>query len=240
MSPLPASANGASSFHLGWELESTEPLVEIAAVLEIAQPPQVDSLYFWALQATFHDGESSRGGAHLGLQWGDEDPPRRYANWGGYTPSGKELEGTPSPLPSFRGNPNTRDYPWLDRRPYRLRISPAPTGANAWRGEITDLTEGSRTVVRDLVAHGAFLGRPMVWSEVFADCDAPSVTVRWSGLEARTVSGLRFVPSAVIVSYQDRAEGGCDNTTAIPEPSAVLQQTNARRVAPSGARLELL
>ena len=42
----PTSANGASSFHLWWEMPPSAPLVEVSAVLEVVVPPAVDSLYF--------------------------------------------------------------------------------------------------------------------------------------------------------------------------------------------------
>ncbi|MCX6523597.1 MAG: hypothetical protein NTX58_02345, partial [Actinobacteria bacterium] len=69
---LPTSSNRASSFHLSWQLPSEEdsPITAVAVTLEILEPPSVERLYFWALQADFAD-ENGRhgGGAHLGLQW---------------------------------------------------------------------------------------------------------------------------------------------------------------------------
>ena len=100
----PPSTNGASSFHLVWVVPTDEELVEMSVRLEVPTPPSVTRLYFWALQVSFSDGA----GAHLGLQWG-ADPPRtlRHVNWGGYGPSGAELSGGTSSLPSSFANPNT-------------------------------------------------------------------------------------------------------------------------------------
>ena len=232
----PSSANGASSFHLTWVLPPSGPLVEVSAVLEVVDPPTVDRLYFWALQVGFLDGGADRGAAHVGLQWNRLHPDSRAVNWGGYAPGGGLLRGTPSSLPSSPADPNTRDYPWLARRPYRLRVSPSPTGAGAWRGEVTDLTSGEATVIRELDAGGDRLGRPVVWSEVFARCEHPSVAVRWSGFEAGTADGERVAPRGLAVNYQAAAAGGCDNTTVVSDDAGgVLQVTNAdRRPTPGG------
>ena len=59
-------------------------------------------------------------------------------------------------------------------RGYRLGVHRA--GDGMWRGEVTDLTTGEAVTVRDLFAASPLLGDPMVWSEVFARCDDPSVT----------------------------------------------------------------
>ena len=238
-SGAPTSANGASSFHLFWRLERTEPLVEVAAVLEVVVPPVVDRLYFWALQVSFLEGTTYRGAAHLGLQWNRNHPGGGAVNWGGYAPGGGLLPGTASALPSVPDDPNTRDYPWEPARPYRLRVAKAPQRLGCWRGEVTDLRTGRASVVRDLEAGGDRLADPMVWSEVFARCDDPSVTVRWSGFEAVTASGDHVAPVALSVNYQARAEGGCDNTTVTPEPYGVLQITNTRRSTPQGTVIAL-
>ena len=204
----PPSPNGASSFHLTWLLGPGDELVQVSAVLEVVVPPAVDSLYFWALQASFRDRSADRGGAHLGLQWNARHPGGRAANWGGYAPGGGLLAGSASPLPSTPDDPNTRDYPWEPGRPYRLRISPSPDLAGHWQGEVTDLVAGEATVVRHLAAGGDRLSSPMVWSEVFARCDDPSVTVRWSDFEGVTAAGDRVTPRGLSVNYQARAAGG--------------------------------
>lgn len=227
----PPSGNGASSFHLHWQMPPSAPLVGVQATCEIIEPPRVDHLYFWALQASFGDGMRSHGGAHLGLQWNDRFPGNTAANWGGYHHSGRILDGSPSPLPSTPGDPNTRDYPWRPRTPYRFRITRV---ADGWRGEILDLAAGASVVIRDLYSPGTELIRPMVWSEVFAACDDPRVIVRWSKFGALTVDGGITAPGAVRVNYQAYEAGGCSNTTAATDGDGILQITNTERTAPQG------
>ncbi len=122
---------GVSSFHLWWQDAPPEPVVAVEVTLEVVEAPVVDRLYFWALQATFNDATTDHGGAHLGLQWNPRYPGSRAANWGGYPKFGQwgaVLQGTPSPLPSTPNDPNTRDYPWQQGVPYRLRISRSDVG----------------------------------------------------------------------------------------------------------------
>ncbi|HVE47855.1 MAG TPA: hypothetical protein VNA57_14045 [Acidimicrobiales bacterium] len=236
----PGSANGASSFHLRWLIDGDEPLSEVSAVLEVVEPPAVDRLYFWALQVSFDGAGGEAGGAHIGLQWNRSHPGSRAVNWGGYGAGGRVLSGTTSPLPSQPRDPNTRDYPWQPHRPYLLRVHGAPGAAGAWRGEVTDLVTGEATVIRDLAGGGEHLARPLVWSEVFARCDHPSVTVRWSRLQAVGPDGTERVPRAVAVSYEPTAAGGCDNTTVQDAGAgALLQITNTPRLVPAGAVLPL-
>jgi hypothetical protein len=236
----PRSSNGASSLHLAWELGGG-PWAACEATLEVLVPPAVPKLYFWALQASFV-GRGGGGGAHLGLQWHPAHPGSTAVNWGGYGPDGRELSGSESSLPSTTGNVNTRDYQWVPARPYRLRIEPAPDRppGSAWRGSVTDLATGTTTVVRDLFARGDRLDGLMVWSEVFADCDDPSVTVRWSNLRALDVAGATHDVRAVRVNYQRVADGGCANTTSQldPDASGFLQITATARTTPQGARLQ--
>lgn len=235
----PRSGNGASSFHLRWLLAPDEVLVELTAVLEVVQPPTVDRLYFWALQASFADGRSPAGGAHLGLQWNPRHPGSRAVNWGGYGAAGGLLDGTASPLPSTPDDPNTRDFAWEPRRPYQLRIAAAPGRPGCWRGTVTDLATSEVTTVRDLMCGGDRLDSPLVWSEVFARCDDPSVTVRWSELAGTTTGGRPARPRGLAVSYEPRAGGGCDNTTVRPDGDGVLQVTNAERTVSAGAMLRV-
>src|SRR6516165_12131966 len=188
----PPSANGASSLHLLWQVPTGEELVEASVTLVVPALPSVPCLYFWALQVSFSAGA----GAHLGLQWG-ADPPRRlrHVNWGGYGASGAELSGGNSSLPSSFSNANTRDFDWEPVRAYRLRICRADRG---WAGWVDD------TRVRSLDAPGDTLQSPMVWSEVFADCDDPSVSARWSRLEVVTRSGNLVPVDSVVARYQLR------------------------------------
>jgi hypothetical protein len=239
----PQSANGASSFHLVWDLPAV-PLAEVSATLEILVPPFVSRLYFWALQVSFASERSFQGGAHLGLQWNKRYPGNTAANWGGYAPAERStalLQGSASPLRGPRSDPNTREFSWSAGHPYRLRVAPspaeAPEGFFAWRGTIGDLDGGEEYMVRDLYAAGEFLVSPMVWSEVFARCEHQSVSVRWSDLRAVTADGEPLVPRNVRVNYQARSDGGCDNTTAGVDELGILQTTSVRRRVPQGAVL---
>ncbi len=236
----PRSANRASSFHLWWELPHSGPLVEVSAVLEIPGTPAVPDLYFWALQVSFERQGQVLGGGHTGLQWHPSYPAYGAVNWGGYRSSaegGGPLPGTPSSLPGLTGEPNTRAFPWKPATPYRFRISRSPEHRGAWRAEVTDLTDGVRTVIRDLFADAPHLAAPVVWSEVFADCDAPGVTARWSHLEAIDEEGAMVSPRALRVTYQSYEEGGCTNTTVTHEGTAVLQTTNVPRTMSHNTRL---
>jgi len=239
----PQSGNGASSFHLWWEVPFGERLTSVAATLEIVDPPTVDRLVFWALQVSFV--KPGGGGAHLGLQHHPRFPASSAANWGGYAPpeDGGLLEGSPSPLPSTPNDPNTRDFLWYPNRPYRLLIDrapdPAPAGLFAWRGSIEDLHTGEVSVVRDLYSPGEFLRGPVVWTESFARCDHPSFAAQWSGLLATGEEGQSIPVHTVSVNYQERKAGGCDNTDVIVDGNAWTQRTNTTRTARSGSRLSL-
>jgi hypothetical protein len=230
---FPTSSNGASSMHLSWVMPpGAGPLVAVAATLTIVEAPVVPRLYFWAIQASFGDRGQHLGAAHLGLQWHPEHPGSTAANWGGYAAAGGELRGTESPLPSARGNPNTRDFTWIAGHPYRLRIGAADGGA--WAGAI-DGTE-----IRRLLAGGTELSAVVVWSEVFARCDDPTVVVRWSDFEAITAAGDTVRPVAVRTNYQTHANGGCANTTARRDGDGIVQITNTGREIDPGVELGLL
>ena len=251
----PRSSNGASSFHLRWDLYSE--FDEISVVLEVVEPPTVDRLYFWALQADFADGAGrSTGGAHLGLQWHPEYPGSTAVNWGGYDARGGILHGSGSALPSSLGNPHTHDFPWQPHRPYRLAITratsstgpggaggpdpqPLPDGRTAWVGSVTDLETGRTTVVRELYPAGDRIAGVVMWSEVFARCDHPSAAVRWSSPQARTLDGFVVEPAAVLLNYQIPADGGCSNTSSFADGTGVVQRTNTERTHQTGTRLGL-
>jgi hypothetical protein len=235
-SGLPPSANGASSAHAWWECPG--PLREVAVTLEVLVPPSVPWLHFWALQVAFVDGGRRTGGGHLGLQAAPWHPGGTAVNWGGYSEAGGELDGTASALPSAAGNANTRDFPWLPRRTYRLRVAPGG-GPGRWLGEVTDLTSGTATVVRELRCPGTALADPVVWSEVFAPCDAPGTAVRWSDPVAQRVDGRLVVPPAVRATYQSVADGGCSNSATFLDGTAVVQATATERRMPHGSRLAL-
>lgn len=255
----PRSPNGASSFHLIWDLPrapASARLVEVSATLEVLEPPRVSSLYFWALQVDFADERGRTwGGGHTGLQWNRRFPGRTAANWGGYASQelgGAILPGSAPDLYAFPEDPNTMAFPWRRGRAYRFRIFRSPAVTGAWRSEVTDLESGERVVLRDLMHPGAarsgatrggpgpgYLLRPVVWSEVFADCDAPSVVVRWSGLSARAEDGSLVAPRAVTVGYQSHRDGGCGNTTVRRDEAGLLQITNTPREVQRGDRLRL-
>jgi hypothetical protein len=221
------------------------PLAEVEATLEVLVPPVVPRLYFWALQVSFASNRRLQGGAHLGLQWNPKFPEGTAINWGGYgTQDGgtRILAGTPSRLASSRDDPNTRDFPWSFGRRYRLHVGPSPDSpieGFAWRGSVTDLETGDGTAVRDLLTPGSHLLSPMVWSEVFARCEQPGVTVRWSSLRALTADGEEIRPQRVRVNYQAHSAGGCDNTTVSVDELGLLQTTAARREVPQGAILPI-
>jgi hypothetical protein len=229
----PRSPNRASSLHLRWELPAAAGAVVAASVtLAVEAAPVVPDLYFWALQASFRDGaDRHHGGGHVGLQWHRPHPGSRAVNWGGYAPNGQVLGGSASPLPSATGNPNTRDLWWDPGQSYTLSIQRA--GEGGWAGTVGGVR------VRRLAAGGDRLDALMVWSEVFAPCDAPPVAVRWSGFRATTAPGRVVAPVAVHVNYQRHEDGGCDNSTALAEGDAVRQITGTERLVPQGARLPL-
>lgn len=232
---LPASSNRASSFHLAWEWEGPEPdLVEVSATLTVVDPPAVDRLHFWALQASFLEGPGPgrrHGGGHTGLQWHPGHPGGTAVNWGGYGADGRELSGTTSPLPSATGNANTCDLPWEPGRPYRLSIH---RGIEGWAASVDGL------VIRELDVGGDRLGTIMVWSEVFARCDDPSSAVLWTDLSGHTRDGATVHPVAVATRYQSVPDGGCSNTSSDPDGlGAIIQRTNVVRSARPGTRLPL-
>lgn len=229
----PTSSNGASSLHLAWD--GPVRLREAWATLEVLEPPTVPELYFWALQVSVTSGGRRVGGAHLGLQHHPRHPGGGAVNWGGYRARGGELDGTTSALPSATGNPNTRDLAWEPGVAYRLRVHPSPD--QGWRGTVTDTRDGHEVVVRDLLLEGDGLEAPMVWSEVFAACDQPSVAVRWSGLGGVDLEGREVAPSGLRVNYQSHDAGGCANTTCEPDGEGVVQRTATARTTPQGAVL---
>lgn len=224
----PTSSNGASSFHLHWRMPASDPLVEVQATIEVLEPPRTADLYFWALQVGFSGG----GAAHTGLQWHPARGGIPAVNWGGYRGGGGELDGSVSDLPALDGNPNTRLLDWEPVRPHVLRVFAAPDG-RGWRASVDDVA------IRDLYAPGEFLVSPIVWSEVFAPCDGPSVVVRWSGLRGITAKGRVVEPEALSVTYQSYADGGCDNTDFVVDDIGVRQVTSTERHVPHGAELPL-
>ncbi len=200
--------------HLFWQMPQIprdDPIVEVGATILITHRPEIERLFFWALQADFIEERRVIGAGHLGLQYHPSYPAGGAANWGGYhgsdsTGSG-ELPGSTLTMPSTLHNVNTGDYPWQAGKLYRYRIYPSPE--RGWRGSITEKETGTETIIRDLWCPGSELGRPMVWTEAFAHCDDPSVGVQWSEFSGVTRSGFVVGPDAVKVNYQSIANGGC-------------------------------
>ncbi len=226
----PTSANGASSAHLIWDVPPV-PLRAVSVVLTVLDRPAVPELFFWALQASFVEGDRRIGAAHLGLQHHPGYPNSSAANWGGYDESGRELTGE-SLLRSSLGNPNTCDFSWDQRVDYLLRIAPATSGG--WRGTITDLVAGEEVVIRDLQGGGSALGAPVVWSEIFAPCDSPSTTVRWSNPSVETDLGETVPITKARVNYQTVHAGGCSNGTVELDDVGVLQRSGVAREIETG------
>ena len=239
----PRSSNGASSFHLRWDLAGR--FRSAAVTLEVLRPPEVADLHFWALQADFGDRSGGhRGGAHLGLQWHSGHPGSTAVNWGGYDADGRELRGSDSTLPSRTGNVNTRDLAWEPGVAYRLAVGPAPASPGWWSGSVTPLGPDRRTPtgpaveVRRLHVPGSDeLTGFVMWSEVFAPCDAPSVVVRWSDPEAVSIDDRTHRPGTCTTSYQRHEDGGCANTESTPDEVGILQVTRSDRTVGHGVRL---
>jgi hypothetical protein len=201
---------------LFWDISS--PVSTASASLVVVRPPVVDELYFWALQVTFEDGA----GAHVGLQWlpgaGAARRAGPAANWGGYEAGGRELAGSPPG--------NTHPYPWVVGRQYSLSVV---RGSVGWMGRVSD---GAGTVFeRELLVGGHTLSSPMVWSEVFARCDHPSVMVRWSSLRVDGVEVRR-----ARAKYQ---ADGCTNTDSSVDGDGFVQTTCTERRTPQGGWLEV-
>jgi hypothetical protein len=231
-----AGWKGVSSWHLWWDVPTRDQVVAVSAVLEVLEPPADDQLWFWALQASFTDGSGrAHGAAHLGLQWHPQAPDHRAANWGGYAspPAGGELDGTAPSLAGFSANVNTRSYPWQAATPYELRVERGDLG---WAGAITAPGE-EPVVLRELLAGGDRLASPVVWAEVFAPCDAPSTTVRWSACTVTTADGAAHPVDGVRVSLP--GGGNCPNTDVDVDDVGALQRFGVDRRHYDGDRLRL-
>ncbi len=162
----------------------------------------------------------------------------------------------PGRSPSFAPSPATRTrWPSTGGRggPTACASTAPREVPGAWRSEITDLETGEATTIRDLMhpgrppagagragsaPHHGYLRNPMVWSEVFADCDAPSVAVRWSDLAGKTEEGVTVRPAAVRVNYQAHQAGGCGNTSVRRDGKGLVQLTNTPREIGQGTRLD--
>ena len=232
---LPASPNGASSFHLWWRVPSDRRIVETRVTVEVRTPPAIDRLYFWALQVSFEDRGRHLGAGHTGVQW---HPASRggAVNWGGYDPGGGELPGTRSDLPAV-DSANTRRWSWSPRVPYQLRVWSPTDGV--WRAEVTNTLDGTTTVIRDLLLPATELTRPVVWAEVFAPCDDPPTEARWKDLLVVDSAGVDHAVIAASVTYQPVSSGGCSNTEAFVDGSAFVQRTGSATPRSTRTPLEL-
>ena len=235
---FPGSGNGASSFHLWWE-PPPPPADEVSVTLIIEALPRHLNLVFWALQVSFADDLGRTvGGAHLGLQWNPRHPSNRAVNWGGYDRGGNILDGSVSPLVSMPDDPNTRDFAWIEGRPYRLVVGRG-SAPGRWLGLVIDTVTGDRYPVRELIVPATGLIAPVVWTECFARCDDDSVAARWSGPVVAAGGGER-VPRAYRVSYQSPDAGGCSNTDVDRGPDGVRQVTSVARETPDGALIPVV
>jgi hypothetical protein len=228
----PSSANGASSFHLWWQVPAGPPIAEVGVTFRVETAPAVRALYFWALQVSFL-GAAGRnlGGAHTGLQW-HPAVPEGAVNWGGYDATGGELPGTDSTLPAV-DSVNTRAWAWRPGEAYRIRVwSPGPA---RWRSQVTELATGRQAIIRDLMVDANALTSPVVWAEVFARCDDPPTVARWSDFTVIGDDGTTAAPSALRVTYQPSAAGGCDNTVAWTDAGEAVQATGQRTARPRRA-----
>jgi hypothetical protein len=231
LSGYPTSSNRASSFHLYW-LPGVE-LAEVSVTLQVTAQPTVDDLHFWALQASFAGPGGVLGAGHIGLQWHSSYPSHGAVNWGGYYSDGSILNGTRSELPSILDNPHTRDFPWSPGVDYRLRIHSDRPGW--WVGEVTNPATAVTTTVRELNGGGDRLVVPMVWSEIFARCDASPSAAVWSRPTGVMLDGSAWHPDSYRVTYQREEDGGCSNTDVAVLPHGVGQITGVARVTPAGA-----
>ncbi|MDE0170041.1 MAG: hypothetical protein OXS29_11055 [bacterium] len=228
---LPPSPNGASSFHIWWEIPDV-PLASVSAILEVLTPLAVSRLAFFAIQASFWSHARQEGGAHTGIQWNPRHPRNLAVNWGGYDRVGEILPGTESPLPSAPGDPNTRDFAWVPAARYRLTIGPRSPGAEntgRWPARIEGLETGEDVVVRHLLCDSDHLRAPVVWSELFTRCDDPTIEVRWSEPTALGLDGEPVRVDRGRVTYQAYDAGGCTNTTVEVDRVGILQRSGSER-----------
>ncbi|MYF84762.1 MAG: ABC transporter ATP-binding protein [Acidimicrobiia bacterium] len=228
---LPPSPNGASSFHVWWDVPDT-PLASVSVILEVLKPPEVSRLAFFALQASFWTPGRHQGGAHTGIQWNPRHPRNLAVNWGGYDRDGAILPGTESSLPSAPLDPNTRDFAWEPGARYRLPIGPCTPGDQApsrWPARIEGLDTGEDVVVRYLLCEGDHLRSPIVWSELFTRCDDPPIEVRWSRPSAFGLDGEPVPVDRGRVTYQAYDAGGCTNTTVEPDGVGIVQRSGCER-----------
>lgn len=210
----PEGLAGAASFYLSW-LSPSYDIVHIpsdrdvfkkaSAKITIPGTPSVTDLYYWALQVSFYnDAEELVAAAHTGLQWISTHPNSKAVNWGGYLESDSSiLEGTESALPSTTDNDNTRDFDWQTDTEYTFEIF--HVGGDFWRATVNDV------VIRDLEVPGAtYIADPLFFSEVFADCYAPTHSVLWRDPYLYDEADVGYYFPRAFRSYQ--VVDGCPNS----------------------------
>lgn len=230
----------ASSFHCGWDstFGPDDGLVkEMSVDLTVVNHPSlsVEDVYFWAMQADFYGAtglDDPLGGAHVGLQYNPLHPNNHAVNFGGYDEGSVELPGSESDFPSTPDNDNTRDYDWETGVTYSLRI---------WipeEGHIMASIDGVE--IRELFRDGTeFLYANSVWSEVFARCIDPAVSVRWSNFQVVDSLAQTHVEDTFVLNYQEEAADGCPNTNTAASGLSLVQRTNTTRINQDGAVLVL-
>ncbi len=205
---------------------------------EVIEPPVDPALMFWALQVSFVKGSETVGAGHMGLQHHTGYPGNGAVNWGGYLDrgvGGGEIPGSVSALGSSMGNANTFDFAWQAGRRYRYWIHRSPV--EGWRATLFDVDAKREVTVRDLHVDADAISHPMVWTEAFADCSAPSCAVRWSDFAGKAIDGSVVRPASVRVNYQRIDDGGCTNTNTILDGPGITQRTNTERTTPQSTTL---
>ena len=223
--------------------------MEVSAVLEVLARPGCDRSTSgrcrWTSRKTAWSGEAGTPGCS-----GTPAFPGTPRSTGAATPPGAGRRRPARLGARLSRVPRRPEHHGLStggpQRPYRLRVYRSPDVPGPGAPSVTDLASGEATVIRDLMhpsgpararrgraapaaADAGYLRRPMVWSEVFADCDAPSVVVRWSDLSGdrpRTASIVR--PEAVRVNYQSHQAGGCANTSVRRDGGAFCRSPTPR------------
>jgi hypothetical protein len=104
---------------------------------------------------------------------------------------------------------------------------------------VADVATESTSVIRELDGGGTYLTAPLVWAEVFAPCDGPSVTVVWSDLQVADEAGVWTPVDETTINYQAWEAGGCTNTNGLARHRQFEQTTNVVRTNPGGQVIRL-
>ncbi len=240
VSGAPASANGASTFLLWWQLPYGTRLTALSVTLEVTMKPTLDHLVAFAMQGVFT--KPGGGSCYLGLQHHPQFPDSGAVNWGGHNADGNSLDGSSSLLPSALDDVTTRDFAWREGTPYQLSIERGEEqldGSFLWTGSVTDLRVGERTVIREIVSDSPHLRAPVMYVEAFSPCDAPRFQAEWSNATAVSSGGDEHAVRSMRVDYLPYAAGGCTNTDVFVKNSVFVQATGRMRTAKPGTMLRL-